>query len=233
MPATYVLVPGAWHGGWAWLPVARRLRAAGHDAVTVTPPGLADGDPRAGLRLADAIDHVVAEVDRRHLDDVVLVAHSWGGYPVTGAAQRLKDRVSRVVYVNALVPAPGVPMIDENAEYSRMLRAAIDASPDGSVAVVLEQMPVLMHDQPETLQKLVFELLVPQPGGYFLDALDGPDVVALGIPATYVLGEDDRTLARPGAEFAARIGLTPIMISGSHETLLTRPDEVAQAILRA
>jgi pimeloyl-ACP methyl ester carboxylesterase len=233
MPSTFILVPGAWHGGWAWQPVARRLRAAGHEAVTVTLPGLADGDSRAGLTLADAIRHLVHEVERQQSDDIVLVAHSWGGYPVTGAVQQLKDRISRVIYYNAVVPAPGIPMIDENESYAQMLRAAIDASPDGSISVVLEQMPVLMHDQPEVLQKLVFELLVPQPGGYFLDALDGPDVTALGVPATYILGEDDRTLARPGAEFAARIGLTPVMIPGSHETFLTRPDEVAEAILRA
>jgi pimeloyl-ACP methyl ester carboxylesterase len=232
MPSTFILVPGAWHGGWAWQPVARRLRAAGHAAVTVTLPGLADGDSRVGLTLADAVEHVVREVDRQPSGDIVLVAHSWGGYPVTGAVQRLKDRISRVVYYNAMVPAPGVAMIDENETYAQMLRDAIGASPDGSISVALEQMPMLMPDQPAEVQKLVFELLVPQPGGYFLDPLDGPDVRALGVPATYVLGVDDRTLARPGAEFAARIGLTPIMISGSHESLLSRPDEVAEAILR-
>jgi len=56
----FVLVPGVWHGGWAWQPVARRLREAGCAAVTITLPGLADGDKRGGLRLSDASDHVVA-----------------------------------------------------------------------------------------------------------------------------------------------------------------------------
>ena len=67
---TFVLVPGAWQGGWAWQPVGRRLREAGYAAVTVTLPGLADGDDRAGLRLSDAIDHVVSEVERRDLAEV-------------------------------------------------------------------------------------------------------------------------------------------------------------------
>jgi hypothetical protein len=45
---TYVLVPGGWHGGWAWRPVAERLRASGHRAVTLTLPGLGDGDDPSG-----------------------------------------------------------------------------------------------------------------------------------------------------------------------------------------
>ena len=84
----FVLVPGVWHGGWAWQPVARRLREAGCAAVTITLPGLADGDKRGGLRLSDASDHVVAEAGRRDLREVVLVGHSWGGYVITGAAHR-------------------------------------------------------------------------------------------------------------------------------------------------
>ena len=92
---TYVLVPGAWQGGWAWQPVARRLREVDCAAVTVTLPGLADGDDRAGLRLSDAIDHVVAEVERRDLAEVVLVGQSWGGYVITGAANALTGRRPR------------------------------------------------------------------------------------------------------------------------------------------
>jgi pimeloyl-ACP methyl ester carboxylesterase len=229
---TFVLVPGAWQGGWAWQPVARRLREAGHTAVTITLPGLADGDERAGIRLSDAVDHVAAEVDRRDLSEVVLVGQSWGGYVITGAAHELAGRLAKVIYYNAVVPARGAAMVDENAEYAALTRAAIEASPDGTVSVVREQVPMFMPEADEQLQDLFFELLVPQPGGYFLDALDVDDVTGLGVPVGYVLSEDDRTLARPGTEFAARIGLTPVMVSGGHESMLTRPDEVTEALLK-
>lgn len=230
--STFVLVPGAWQGGWSWQPVARRLRAAGHDAVTLTLPGLADGDIRAGLHLSDAVDHVADEIERRDLVNVVLVGQSWGGYPITGAAQRVARRLAKVIYYNAVVPARGVPLVDENEDYSRMLHAAIEASPDGSVSVVWEQVPVLMPAEPEPVRRLFFDLLVPQPGGYFLDALDVPDVTTLGIPVAYVLSENDLALARPGTEFAARIGLTPLMVPGGHESMLTHPDEVTEALLK-
>ncbi|MEU6782894.1 sigma-70 family RNA polymerase sigma factor [Nonomuraea angiospora] len=112
------------------------------------------------------------------------------------------------------------------------LRAAIDASPDGSVSVTLEQVPMLVPELPEAAQRLFHELLVPQPGAYFLQALDVDGVTTLGLPAAYVLGENDLALARPGDELAARIGLTPLMVPGGHQSMLTHPDEVAEALLK-
>ena len=231
---TFVLVPGAWHGGWSWHPVARRVRAAGHQAVCLTPPGLADGDARAGLRLSDAVAHVVTEVENRGLDDMTLVGHSWGGYPITGAAHELRGRVSAVIYFNALVPARGVPLVDENEEYSAMLRAMIEASPDGTASILREQVPLLLPGQSEQVHQLVFELLQPHPGGYFLDALDVSDVTTIGMKAIYILSEDEGgVLARPGAEFAARLGLTPVIVPGGHDSMLTHPDELAEALLKS
>ncbi|GAA3116480.1 alpha/beta fold hydrolase [Nonomuraea salmonea] len=229
--STFVLVPGAWQAGWVWQPVARRLRAAGHEAVTLTLPGLADGDRRDGRHLSETVDHVVAEIERRDLHDVVLVGHSWGGYPITGAAHRVAHRLARIVYYNAFVPARGVPFVDENAEYAAIMRAAIDASPDGSVEVAFEQVPVLVPELPEAARRIFHELLGPQPGAYFLEPLDVPDVTGLGKPLSYVLGADDHALARPGDELAARIGLTPTMVPGGHQGMLTYPDEVTRALL--
>ncbi|MET7990770.1 alpha/beta hydrolase [Amycolatopsis sp. NPDC005232] len=231
--STFVLVPGAWQAGWAWQPVARRLRAAGHQAITLTLPGLADGDSTTGLHLSDTVDHVVSEIDKRGLEQVTLVAHSWGGYAVTAAAHQLIGRVAKVIYYNAVVPKRGVPLTGENEDYSDMIEAAVAASPDDTVSVVIEQVPTLLPDQSAQAQQLFFELLVPQPGAYFTEAIDVPDITALDIPAAYVLSEDDRALARPGAEFAARLGLAPVMVPGGHQSMLTHPDEVAQALLAA
>ncbi|MFG1609089.1 alpha/beta fold hydrolase [Actinoplanes sp. NPDC049265] len=229
--STYVLIPGAWQGAWSWQPVARRLRAAGRAAVTLTLPGLADGDARTGLHLADATGHVVSVIDDRDLRDVVLVGQSWGGYPLTAAAHQVAERVSRIVYYNAIVPRRGVPLIDENADYRQMLRAAIAASPDGSVAVVPEQVPLLLPDSSEETRRLFFDLLVPHPGTYFTEAIDVDDVTGLGVPVDYLLSENDLALARPGTELAARIGRTPRMLPGGHESMLTHPDAVAEALL--
>ncbi|MFJ8106158.1 alpha/beta fold hydrolase [Streptomyces sp. NPDC096132] len=102
----FVLVAGAWLGAWAWDEVAAGLRAAGHDAHPLTLTGLADkrGTP-AGQRTH--VQDVVDEVERLDLRDVVLVGHSYSGVPVGQAAERIGDRLRRVVYVDANVPFDG------------------------------------------------------------------------------------------------------------------------------
>lgn len=231
-PRTFVLVPGAWLGGWSWQPVAHELAERGYPALALTLPGLSyDGSP-AGLELADAVDYVAGEIERRDLADVVLVCHSWGGYPATGAAHRLADRVAKVIYFSAVVPEQGRPMIDENEQYAEIIRQAIAASPDGTAPADLGVVQhVLMPGDPAPLQEFVSRLVLPQPGGYLTGRLDLPPVTKIGLDAAYVLCADDIALARPGVEFAARLGVDPLVIPGNHMTLLTQPAAVADALL--
>lgn len=214
--------------------MARQLTERGYPTLALSMPGLAyDGSP-AGLRLADAVEHVVSEVESRDLTDVVLVGHSWGGYPVTGAAHQLAGRVAKVIYFAAVVPEQGTPMIKENEQYAAMLRQAIAATPDSTVPVGLDAVQgVLMPGDPAPLQNLVSQLLLPQPGGYMTDSLDVPPVTKIGLDAAYVQCADDNALARPGAEFAARLGVEPVAIPGNHMTLLTDPALVADALISA
>lgn len=231
---TYVLIPGGWHGGWCWRPVANRLRAAGHRAITLTLPGLGDGDDPSGYELRDAVDYIVNEMLRLELGNVIVVAHSWGGYPATGAAHVLGDRVSKIVYYNAFVPVRVKSLVDETPPETRelMLRL-IDGSPFGAIAPSLEYVEqLLMHGVAPELQRLVADLMAPQPGGYFLGALD-IDAASLGIPTAYVTGDRDQAMPQSGPEFAARLGVKPIVVPGTHHGLLTHPDEVATAILTA
>ena len=219
-------------GAWSWHPVARELRDNGHDVVALTMPGLSYGSSPAGLGLADAVDYVVGQVEERDLKDVVLVAHSWGGYPVTGAAHRLAGRIAKVVYYNAVVPAAGVGMSGENDVYGEAIRASIAATPDRTVSIPLEAIRGgLMPDEPAALQELVYGLTLPQPGGYMVDALDVPAVTEAGLPAAYLLGSEDISLARPGDEFAARLGISPVMVPGSHMAMLSKPAAIAAALM--
>nr|WP_221383017.1 alpha/beta hydrolase [Actinoplanes polyasparticus] len=231
---TFVLIPGAWMGAWSWHPVARHLHEQGHSVVALTLPGLSYGDDPTELRLADAVDFVAGELDRRALTDVVLVSHSWGGYPATGAAHRKLERVAKVLYYSAVVPALGVSMADENPVYGEILRAAVTAAPDGAVPLTLPAIRGgLMPGESPDLQELVAGLVRPQPGGYMVDALDVPPVTEIGLPAAYLLGADDNSLARPGDEFADRLGLKAVTVPGGHMALLSRPAEIAEALVEA
>ena len=113
---TYLLVPGANHGGWWWDPLVEKLQARGHAAVPITPIGLepASEPPRAGTNLDDhvaqaisALRAVPVRADAPQGRDAVLVGHSYGGSIISGVADAEPDRVRALVYLDALVPEDG------------------------------------------------------------------------------------------------------------------------------
>lgn len=107
--ANYVLVHGAWHGAWCWRRILPGLRAAGHEVHAVTLTGV--GERRHLLSPAIDLDTHIQDVcgliEAEELQDVVLVGHSYGGLVITGVTARLGARIARLVYVDAVVPAPG------------------------------------------------------------------------------------------------------------------------------
>lgn len=123
--ATYVLVGGAWIGGWAWTDVAVALRAAGHDVHPLTLTGLGDRAhlARPEVDLDTHVTDVVAVLDVGDLTDVVLVGHSYAGIVVEGAADRRPDRVATVVYVDSAPMGDGVAHLDF---YPPDARAAVE-----------------------------------------------------------------------------------------------------------
>ncbi|WP_405825169.1 alpha/beta fold hydrolase [Streptomyces sp. NBC_01390] len=107
----FMLVAGARLGAWAWDEVVVELRAAGHGVHPLTLSGVAErrGEP-AGQQAH--VRDIVEEVERLDLRDVVLVGHSYAGIPVGQAAERIGERLGRVVFVDASVPADGETFLD-------------------------------------------------------------------------------------------------------------------------
>ncbi len=112
--ATFVLVPGAWHGAWCWRRVADRLTARGHKVYAMTLTGLADRSHLASdsVGMKTHIDDVVNLVKWEGLKDIVLVGHSYGGLVVTGAAEEIAPQTASIVYVDAFIPEAGQSMAD-------------------------------------------------------------------------------------------------------------------------
>src|SRR5215213_3651907 len=112
--ATFILVPGAWLGGWAWRNVAARLRARGHDVFPITLTGLGERVhlARPEINLETHITDVVNTIQWNDLDDVILAGHSYAGTVITGIADRIPDRVDQLVYVDSAPLADGMAMTD-------------------------------------------------------------------------------------------------------------------------
>ena len=143
--AMFVIVHGAWGGGWEWAAVARALRDANHEVFTPTLTGMGE---RAHLARKDVgmtthVQDVVGLLQLEDLHDVVLCGHSFGGMPVTGAADQVPDRIRLVVYIDALIPRDGQSALELLPEpFGDLLRStAAEHENSWRVAIPPELLP--------------------------------------------------------------------------------------------
>jgi pimeloyl-ACP methyl ester carboxylesterase len=111
---TFVLVHGAWHGGWCWARTARILRAGGHEVLAPTLTGLGERVHlmSRGVTLDTHVEDIVRVFEAEELADVVLCGHSYGGMVITGVADRLPERIRSLVYLDAFIPEDGQALSD-------------------------------------------------------------------------------------------------------------------------
>ncbi|HVI47303.1 MAG TPA: alpha/beta hydrolase family protein [Chitinophaga sp.] len=132
----YVLVHGAWHGGWCWQKVSTKLRSQGSIVYTPTLGGLGEYKdvPHEGINLDTHISEIVNLLEMEDLHDVVLVGHSYGGLVIAGVADRIPERLSKLVFLDAmladngqsllsLLPAEGQASFAKTAEPYKMVSA--------------------------------------------------------------------------------------------------------------
>ena len=111
---TYVLIHGAWHGGWCWQRVADRLRTRGHAVFTPTLTGLGERahllhpDIDLSLHVADVLGAIRCE----RLSDIVLVGHSYGGCVISGVAEAVANKIRSIVFLDAFIPNNGESLFD-------------------------------------------------------------------------------------------------------------------------
>ena len=112
--ATYLLVHGAWHGGWCWTRVADRLRTAGHSVFVPTLTGLGERVHLAGpdVDLDCHIDDVLGVIEAEELDHIVLCGHSYGGQVITPVLDRCVEKFRAAVWLDAFVPEDGQSLMD-------------------------------------------------------------------------------------------------------------------------
>src|SRR4051794_12250519 len=112
--ATFVLVPGAWLGGWCWQQVTPKLIAAGHRVYTPTLTGLGErvhlGRPETNIDTH--IQDIVNVLEFEDIQDATLLGHSYAGFVVTGVAERVPARLRQVIYLDATVPKAGQSFFD-------------------------------------------------------------------------------------------------------------------------
>lgn len=232
---TFVLVHGAFHGGWCWRAVARALRDAGHSVFTPTLTGL--GERRHLMSAALTIDTFVSDVanliEVEDLRDVTLVGHSFGGTVISGVADRMPRRLGHLVYLDAITPLTGKSLFEMMSEQERSARqAALARLPDGATQV---PPPPARHFgiDDDAQAEWVDRRLTPHPTGGYTSPVILRNPIANGVPATYirctapVFPSND-----PCAAFAAsRPGWRYREIATGHDAMISAPAELVLMLL--
>ena len=132
--ATYLLVHGAWHGGWCWTRVSRILRDAGHTVFTPTLTGLGERAHLAGpeIDLDCHIADVLGVIDAEELTDIILCGHSYGGQVITPVLDQRIDRFRAAVWLDAFVPTEDRSLMDGwPPERAQHIREQVATTGDG------------------------------------------------------------------------------------------------------
>ncbi|CAL9471245.1 alpha/beta fold hydrolase [Streptomyces sp. enrichment culture] len=138
---TFLLVHGAWHSGEAWARVVPLLEAAGHRVFAPSLTGYGDKLHLAGpdVGLDTHVDDVVGLITEEDLHDVVLVGHSYAGLVISSVANRVPERIARLVYLDAMVPEDGESAVDVQPVTRRMIELAEQSESGWRVPPLPEQ----------------------------------------------------------------------------------------------
>jgi pimeloyl-ACP methyl ester carboxylesterase len=233
----FVLIHGGWQGGWCWDGVRDVLRAEGHRALAPTWLGAADGHPLAPQEttINAAGARIAATVTDSADDDVVLVGHSGGGPIAQYVADRLAARVSRVIYVDAVVLHDGEAFIDVMPfpEEFAAPGIPIDAVAPAPPASLWGES--YLNGAPPELIEETASRLVDVPLVALTHPVDLPRYWQSEPPASYVFLRDD-IAAPPGTwqRMAERLSAPAISrCDGPHQAMLTHPRQLAEVLIDA
>jgi pimeloyl-ACP methyl ester carboxylesterase len=242
---TYVLVGGAWLGGWCWQKVARRLRDDGHDVYPATLTGLGERAHLASpqVDLETHVTDVVNLIEFEDLRDAVLLGHSYGGLVVTGAADRIPERISELVYLDTAPLPDGGALIEKfPPELRKRTEKQVQEPGEGW------KFPIPPSDQlaemasleglDEDHLRLLYSLATPQPFGTYTQPLrlENPareQLPKLGILCSFSMDQVQEMIASGNPLFRELDGpeWRFVELPTGHWPMFSRPEDLAELLL--
>ena len=233
MPKTFVLVHGAWHGGWCWRRVAEPLEKQGHRVLCSTLPGLGEHShlltPDIGL--STHITDIVNLFKWEDLDGAVLCGHSYAGLVVAGVAERMEKRIASIVFLDAFAPENGDSALSSTSpELREKVHADERKGKTGITPRTADVFGIAERDRAWVESKLT-----PQPIKCFTETIALTGAYERIGKKTYVRAPAyanpgfDKALKRAQADPAWR---THVVECG-HDIMLIEPDWTAKMLLEA
>ena len=237
--ASFVMIHGAWHGGWAFEPLRARLEAAGHSLVAPDLPGMGgDEETLATTTLADWAEFAVAQCRAaRGAGPVVLCGHSRGGIVLSQAAELDPRAMDMLVYICAMLIPSGLSRAEFQAGQvpNPNFRAIIRPTPGGKGTVIDTERAAEVFAQlspaeavADALGRLAAEPDLPRATPLRLTAERFGSV-----PRHYIECLHDRTI--PIQDQRRMQALQPcasvITLEADHSPFLSAPDALADALI--
>jgi pimeloyl-ACP methyl ester carboxylesterase len=241
--ATFVLVHGAWHGGWCWRRVVDALQAQGHRVFAPTLTGVGERVHLMSslITLETHIADVANLIEAEELQDVVLGVHSYAGMIGTAIADRMPHRLKHLVYVDAVVPRPGESWSSTHASAVREQRvAAAERSPDYSFPPPDPSVFGLAAEDHAWVRRRQ----TPHPGHTYQAPLQFDAARVAGVPRTFLdcvkpkLGTIDSIRPRvrdanfwDGA-WVGGGGMRIVEMQTGHDPMVSAPEELSRLLVQ-
>jgi pimeloyl-ACP methyl ester carboxylesterase len=234
IPKSYVLVHGAWHGGWCWRRVTPILRQRGHPVFTPTQTGLGE---RAHLLTKEVgfetfVEDVAGMIEMEELSDIVLVGHSFAGNVVTCIADRMPQRIAQLVYLDAAIPFDGESAFSPLPEAIVAERIELSKKTSGGLTMPIPDLKIFGVTEPADVQWITPHLR-PHPIKTYTDQIRVKNPVGNGRPTTYIACTNPiyAPLARARDFAKKQPGWKYEEISCGHDAMVALPDRLAEMLL--
>lgn len=227
---TFVLVHGAWYGGWCWDKVAQGLRAQGHWVSTPTCPGLGEQAHLLSkdISLTTHITSIVNHLRYENLSDVVLVGSGFAGVVISGVAEQAPQLLKSLVYVDAMVPESGLSVFE--AQPSAITKKRMEEVERLGKGVAIPVPPASSYHAPDqaTLDWITARL-TPQPVGTYQEKLVLKYPLGNGVPRIYVdcTASPFPPLVEVKKKLRAQPGWKWVELATHHDPMITEPELLA------
>ena len=228
--STFVLVHGAWHGGWSWRWVREQLESHGHRVFTPTMTGVGERTHliSTNITLDTVINDVIGTLKYEDLLDVVLVGHSFAGPVITGVADRIPSRIKQLIYLDAAILENGESMNSCISPEIVLERQRLADESSGGLSYPIpsaEKLGIIDLQQWDYIKRF----LTPHPTSTYSSDLYIKGKPGDGFPCTYITCTDPLyeplVWARRRAE---QYGWTVLEIATGHDAMISSPEKTAQ-----
>jgi pimeloyl-ACP methyl ester carboxylesterase len=230
----FLLVHGAWHGGWVWKEMADLLRYQGYSVSCPTQTGLGErkhlisSDITLEIFIEDIVNHIISE----DLYNIILVGHSFAGSTISGVADKLKDRIKQLIYLDAVILLNGQSPFDIAPVEVVNERIALAEQSEGKLSVPSPKAEAFgVFDVRKSL--LLESKLTPHPLSTFKSKLVLKNKIGNGLPLSYIVCTDPVYKSLESSrEIVKKMNWPIFELKSGHNAMFTHPKETLNLFMK-